>query len=268
MLGLVTGVPGAKKTVFVVSKLDKTESENKVNLVKNIAYYQHNQKIINDHDLKNQMTYYYEDVGSGHLLKQEMTILPDDYFDMLSVEYDDLRPDDYYKVATIYNSIISRIVETENITGFKYLLPVRTIYANINALKIDFVRSLYDLLDDREYIDWRKAPDGSIIVIDEVQLVEPYKQSKNKDEVREMASLTKMMTALVSLELAQEMRLDIRSTYFKVSIKAATTIGTTANLVDGQVLSIWDLLHGLMLPSGNDAAMVLAENFSERLMKL
>lgn len=83
-----------------------------------------------------------------------------------------------------------------------------------------------------------------------------------------MASLTKMMTALVSLELAQEMRLDIRSTYFKVSIKAATTIGTTANLVDGQVLSIWDLLHGLMLPSGNDAAMVLAENFSERLMKL
>ena len=83
-----------------------------------------------------------------------------------------------------------------------------------------------------------------------------------------MASLTKMMTALVSLELAQEMRLDIRSTYFKVSMKAATTIGTTANLVDGQVVSIWDLLHGLMLPSGNDAAVVLAENFSERLQKL
>ena len=48
-----------------------------------------------------------------------------------------------------------------------------------------------------------------------------------------MASLTKMMTALVSLELAYEMRLDIRSTYFKVSTKAATTIGTTANLVAG-----------------------------------
>ena len=83
-----------------------------------------------------------------------------------------------------------------------------------------------------------------------------------------MASLTKMMTALVSLELAQDMRMDIRSTYFKVSQRAATTIGTTANLVDGQVLSIWDLLHGLMLPSGNDAAVVLAENFSERLQKL
>ena len=63
------------------------------------------------------------------------------------------------------------------------------------------------------------------------------------------------------------MNLDIRATYFKVSIRAAQTTGTTANLVDGQVLSIWDLLHGLMLPSGNDAAMVLAENFSERIIK-
>lgn len=90
-------------------------------------------------------------------------------------------------------------------------------------------------------------------------------QGKNKDEVREMASLTKMMTAICTLELAAEMKLDIRSTYFKVSIKASGTIGTTANLLDGQVLSIWDLLHGMMLPSGNDAAMVLAENFSVRL---
>lgn len=182
MLGLITGVPGAKKTVFVVSKLDKIESENKVNLVKNISYYDTNNKIIEDNNLQNELTYYYEDVGSGHTLKQEITILPDDYFDILNKEYDDLRPDDYYKVATIYNTIINRIIETENITGFRYLLPVRTVYANINALKIDFVRSLYDLLDEKEYVDWRKAPDGSIIVIDEVQLVEPYKQSKNKDE--------------------------------------------------------------------------------------
>ena len=42
-------------------------------------------------------------------------------------------------------------------------------------------------------------------------------QSKNKDEVREMASLTKMMTAIVTLELAQDMRMDLRKTYFKVS---------------------------------------------------
>lgn len=81
-----------------------------------------------------------------------------------------------------------------------------------------------------------------------------------------MASLTKMMTAIVVLELANELHLDIRSTYFKVSLKASNTTGTTAFLIENQVLSIWDLLHGLMLPSGNDAAMVLAENFAELLI--
>lgn len=182
MLGLITGVPGAKKTVFTVSMLDKIESENKVNLTKNIAVFEFNQKIIIKDGLLNELTYFYDDVGSGHDLKQVMTILQDDYFDMLAKEYDTLRPDDYYKVATIYNAIINRILETKPKIKLKYLQPVRTIYTNINALKIDFVRSLYDLLDEKERVDWRKAPDGSIIVIDEIQLVEPFKQTKNKDE--------------------------------------------------------------------------------------
>lgn len=182
MLGLITGVPGAKKTVFVVSKLDKIESENKVNLVKNIGWYKSNKRLIDVNGLQNELTYYYDDVGSGHDLKQVMTILDDDYFELLAQEYDELRPDDYYKVASVYNMIIERVIEHEGIKGFKQLLPVRTIYSNINALKIDFVRSLYDLLDDKNNVDWRKAPDGSIIVIDEIQLVEPFKQTKNKDD--------------------------------------------------------------------------------------
>lgn len=182
MLGLITGVPGAKKTVFVVSKLDKIESENKVNIVKNIGFFNDNLKIIHDNGLQNELTYFYEDVGSGHDLKQVMTILDDDYFNMLALEYDDLRPDDYYKITTTYNQIIDRVFEQESIKGFKFMLPVRTIYTNINALKIDFVRSLYDLLDTKKSVDWRKAPDGSIIVIDEIQLVEPFKQTKNKDD--------------------------------------------------------------------------------------
>ena len=182
MLGLITGVPGAKKTVYVVSILDKIESENKVNLTKNIAVCSYNLKIMTDNGLLNELSYYYDDVGSGHELKQVMTILQEDYFDMLDKEYDALRPNDYYKVATIYNAIINRILETESKLKLKYLQPVRTIYTNINALKIDFVRSLYDLLDQKGNVDWRKAPDGSIIVIDEIQLVEPFKQTKNKDE--------------------------------------------------------------------------------------
>ena len=54
---------------------------------------------------------------------------------------------------------------------------------------------------------------------------------------------------------------------FSVSENAAMTPGTTATLRFGQKLRIYDLLHALMLPSGNDAAVTLAENFGEHLIK-
>ena len=44
--------------------------------------------------------------------------------------------------------------------------------------------------------------------------------------------------------------------------------GTSAKLRTGDVLSVWDLLHGLMLPSGNDAAITLAEHFGQYLFEV
>lgn len=41
--------------------------------------------------------------------------------------------------------------------------------------------------------------------------------------------------------------------------------GTTANLIEGDVLSIEQLFYGMMLPSGNDAAYLLAEHFGKLL---
>jgi D-alanyl-D-alanine carboxypeptidase (penicillin-binding protein 5/6) len=55
----------------------------------------------------------------------------------------------------------------------------------------------------------------------------------------------------------------MHKTWFRVSALAASIIGTTANLTENQRISIYDLLHAMMLPSGNDAAMTLAEGFSE-----
>ena len=77
---------------------------------------------------------------------------------------------------------------------------------------------------------------------------------------REIASLTKIMTALCTLEICERFKMNRKSTYFKVTEWAAKTNGTTANLLDNAWMCIEDLLYGLMLPSGNDAAMVLAEN--------
>lgn len=172
MLYLATGTPGAKKTVFVVSKLDKVERDNKVNLVKNKDYYQSNQSFMDT--WRSDFGYYEYEVGTGHLLRNEIEILSDDYFDMFNQEFDDLRPDDYFMRSTRFNEICKRIHEREGAKDFKYLLPVRTIYTNIRSLKIDYVRSM-------EY-DWRTCPDGSIIVIDEVQNVEPYQNIKDKND--------------------------------------------------------------------------------------
>ena len=87
--------------------------------------------------------------------------------------------------------------------------------------------------------------------------------SKNADEVREMASLTKIMTFIVSYQLSHELKIDIKTYYFKVSRNAARTNGTTGNLTENQRVTVSDLFYALMLPSGNDAAVCLAEGFSK-----
>jgi len=69
------------------------------------------------------------------------------------------------------------------------------------------------------------------------------------------------MTAFVVIQIVRKIKLDTQKTMLQVSKTAVTVGGTSAKLRSGDVLSVWDLLHGLMLPSGNDAAMTLAEHF-------
>lgn len=171
MLHLITGVPGSCKTAFVVTELDKVEKSNKVNLVKNIEIYNKNKPLMEQ--FHEDFSYREYEVGSGHELQTKMEILPNDFFDFLGQEFDDLRPDYYFQRVVYCNEIIDRINKREGEQGFEHFLPVRTIYTNINALKIDYVRALT--------YDWRDCPDGSIIVIDEVQLVEPYSDIKSRD---------------------------------------------------------------------------------------
>ena len=69
------------------------------------------------------------------------------------------------------------------------------------------------------------------------------------------------MTCYVVCKLIREFKIEPKSTYIQVSRTAASMKGTSARLNHGDILSIWDLMHALMLPSGNDAAMSLAESF-------
>ena len=75
---------------------------------------------------------------------------------------------------------------------------------------------------------------------------------KNARERHSMASTTKIMTALVALENSG---LDDLVT---VSKNAAGTEGTSLYLKAGDKVTLRDLLYGLMLQSGNDAAIAIA----------
>jgi D-alanyl-D-alanine carboxypeptidase (penicillin-binding protein 5/6) len=85
----------------------------------------------------------------------------------------------------------------------------------------------------------------------------------NEAEARPMASTSKVMTAWVVLRLAaaDAKVLDETVTF---SDRAAKTGGSSAKLEAGEKLAVRDLLYGLLLPSGNDAAVALAEHFGPR----
>ena len=81
----------------------------------------------------------------------------------------------------------------------------------------------------------------------------------HENEPRLVASLTKILTVYTCLKLAKsrtEVSLDL---ILPVSARAAAAIGTRAGLWTGDEITVRNLLYGVMLPSGNDAALCLAE---------
>lgn len=82
---------------------------------------------------------------------------------------------------------------------------------------------------------------------------------------REVASITKMMTFYSALKLCQKYSIDPEKTFLTVSRGASKISGTSADLREGDTLSIQQLFYGMMLPSGNDAAFLLAEYFGSIL---
>lgn len=80
----------------------------------------------------------------------------------------------------------------------------------------------------------------------------------NGTEIRDFASTTKIMTAWVVLQEAAK-KPDLLDEVVTFSAEADKTQGTTCSLKAGEKVAVRELLYGLMLPSGNDAAIALAE---------
>ncbi len=68
------------------------------------------------------------------------------------------------------------------------------------------------------------------------------------------------MTLYTALQLCDQLKIEL-SWPVVVTQEAAEVTGTSANLKPGDTLTIEQLMYGVMLPSGNDAAFLLASFF-------
>ena len=78
----------------------------------------------------------------------------------------------------------------------------------------------------------------------------------NSREKRPMASTTKIMTAILALEMKEMQEV------VKISSEAVSTEGSSIWLESGELKTVEELLYGLMLRSGNDAAVAIAEHIA------
>ena len=80
--------------------------------------------------------------------------------------------------------------------------------------------------------------------------------AQHADDELPMASTTKIMTALVALTYGQ---LDQRITVGADAVAIENGENSVVGLRSGDVLTLRELLYGLMLPSGDDAAVAIAD---------
>jgi len=142
----------------------------------------------------------------------------------------------------------------------KTVILIILIFSNIfitnNIYGDDFLEENnieYNILEDvaAEPTKVPKLNSRSAIIYDRNSKVILY--GKEENTKRAMASTTKIMTAIVVLEKAN------LSDVVEVSSKAAGTGGSRLGLKRGDKITVHNLLYGLMLCSGNDAAVALAE---------
>ena len=176
MLHLITGTPGAGKTLYAVSLIVKYEDANDRALIYNAAALKHNKELIEKHNLADYFASY--TYFSKKTKEQETVLFEPDHFDYFN---DQLRTENIFLDIQFYNGIC-KIIKNDLDLDLKTLKDIRHIYANIDGLKVPNVRPIE--------IDWRKCPDGSIIFYDEIQLIYEYSTDNKQDKESIVKELT------------------------------------------------------------------------------
>ena len=82
-------------------------------------------------------------------------------------------------------------------------------------------------------------------------------EGKNISTIRSVASISKIMTAIIALES------DYLFNVVTISDEIDDTIGSAIYLTKGEQITIIDLVYGLLLRSGNDCASSIAVNVAK-----
>ncbi len=141
---------------------------------------------------------------------------------------------------------------------FIFLTYFLLIFTNISYA--DEILELEDLENDSIFetnVSVSKSPQifsKNVIVIDRKTLIPLYE--KNSYEKVPMASTTKILTCILALENSN---FDEKVT---ISKEASNIHGSTIGLKANTEILMKDLIYGLMLRSGNDCAIAIAEHIS------
>lgn len=127
-------------------------------------------------------------------------------------------------------------------------------YARATGDGGDFARKENGIEDKEEILPPVISAEGAILTDGESGDV---LFEKNADKKLYPASTTKIMTAMVAIEILDEIDADLDS---KVTVPyaAANTEGSSVYLKAGEKVTMRELLYGMMLQSGNDAAVAVA----------
>lgn len=130
---------------------------------------------------------------------------------------------------------------------FYFILTLLFLFTFLNSGSFNFIcYANYNSTNSNTY-----STAKSMIVLETTNNSVLY--SKNENEKLPMASTTKIVTALTVLENCKDI-----DKIITIPLKATLVEGSSIYLRENEQLSIRQLLYGLMLQSGNDAATALA----------
>ena len=148
----------------------------------------------------------------------------------------------YYKIIFLFFLFIfiNSYVFADDLLPIEDDFDISEIVTDIESIETSSDNSQLPAINSRAYVVIDRKSNTILV-------------GKNENQKKKMASTTKIMTALVVIEHTN------LSYTVEISKKAASTGGSRLGLKTGDKITVSDLLYGLMMRSGNDAAVALAE---------